>query len=152
MGISNTSMVFEYPLLCIWQFECSVHIFRGPWVDLPFWNKIEWDFVSYDDSGIGPTQNPRKSLVPILQWITLYLKSSKLKRVSKFSMQTDIFFCHFFAGKMKKKEDDQKFRFQTILIRTLFWQKVVMKTCQMIHYLSKMKVLIRTKKELKKNK
>ena len=24
--------VFESPLLCIWEFECSVHIFRGPWL------------------------------------------------------------------------------------------------------------------------
>ena len=30
LGISKTIRVFESPLLCIWQFECSVHIFRGP--------------------------------------------------------------------------------------------------------------------------
>ena len=24
--------VVESPLLCIWRFECSVHIFRGPWI------------------------------------------------------------------------------------------------------------------------
>ena len=36
MGISKAIRVFESPLLCIWQFECSVHIFRGPWVS---WHK-----------------------------------------------------------------------------------------------------------------
>ena len=30
LGISTAIRVFESPLLCIWQFECSVHIFRGP--------------------------------------------------------------------------------------------------------------------------
>ena len=30
-GISKVIRVFEFPLLCIWQYECSVHIFRSPW-------------------------------------------------------------------------------------------------------------------------
>ena len=30
LGISKAIRIFESPLLCIWQFECSVHIFRGP--------------------------------------------------------------------------------------------------------------------------
>ena len=36
MGYSKVARVFESPLLCIWQFECSVHIFRGPWIKPPF--------------------------------------------------------------------------------------------------------------------
>ena len=32
LGTSKAIRIFESPLLCIWQFECSVHIFRGPWV------------------------------------------------------------------------------------------------------------------------
>ena len=30
LGISKAIRVFESPLRCIWQFECSAHIFRGP--------------------------------------------------------------------------------------------------------------------------
>ena len=32
LGIIKAARVFESPLLWIWQFECSVHIFRGPWL------------------------------------------------------------------------------------------------------------------------
>ena len=31
-GVSKAISVFESLLLCIWQFECSVYIFRGPWL------------------------------------------------------------------------------------------------------------------------
>ena len=34
LGISKAIRVFESLLLCIWQFECSVHRFRGPCLDL----------------------------------------------------------------------------------------------------------------------
>ena len=34
IGISKAITVFESPLLCIWQFECSVYIFRVPWLIL----------------------------------------------------------------------------------------------------------------------
>ena len=34
LGISKAIRIFESPLLCIWQFECSVHIFRGLLVSL----------------------------------------------------------------------------------------------------------------------
>ena len=37
MGISKAIRVFECPLLCIWQFECSVHIFRSPWSIQRIW-------------------------------------------------------------------------------------------------------------------
>ena len=32
LGIIKAKRVFESPILCIWQFECSVYIFRGPWI------------------------------------------------------------------------------------------------------------------------
>jgi hypothetical protein len=38
LDISKAIRVFVFPLLCIWQFECSVHIFRGPWYVKLYWN------------------------------------------------------------------------------------------------------------------
>ena len=40
IGISKAIRVFEFPLLFIWQFECSFHISRGPWIRsfYFFWN------------------------------------------------------------------------------------------------------------------
>ena len=35
LGISKAIRGFESPLLCIWQFEISVHIFMGPSLGLP---------------------------------------------------------------------------------------------------------------------
>ena len=32
LGISKGIRISEFPLLCIWQFDCSVHIIRGPCV------------------------------------------------------------------------------------------------------------------------
>ena len=44
-GISKAIRVFESPLLCIWQFECSVHIFRGPWfIIVSLLNDLVWIF------------------------------------------------------------------------------------------------------------
>ena len=37
LGIIKAKRVFESPILCIWQFECSVYIFRGPWLIKGAW-------------------------------------------------------------------------------------------------------------------
>ena len=47
MSISKATRVFESPLLCTWQFECSVHIFRGPCIDqtLNRTRKLKWQDI-----------------------------------------------------------------------------------------------------------
>ena len=36
LGLSKDIRVFESPILCIWQVECSVRIFRGPCLSIAF--------------------------------------------------------------------------------------------------------------------
>ena len=51
MGISKATRVFESPLLSIWQFECSVHIFRGPLFN-PIYDLLDVSPPEDDDENV----------------------------------------------------------------------------------------------------
>ena len=75
LGISKAIGVIVSPLLCIWQFECSVHIFRGP---CPSAQQSSASILS----GKGPELQHSVSIATVQTFMSLKMQSAPLLKGS----------------------------------------------------------------------